>query len=96
MDVRNVEMEDYHDLVNALLDGPSVEGLVSFRAEWAASKTKRRFHNASQDYDANMILTSASCSWTGENSVARYISSPSGQISVYAQVGEMRNGVFFS
>jgi hypothetical protein len=96
MDVRNLEMEDYHDLVNALLDGPSVEGLVSFRVEWAPSQDKQRFHNAEQQYDGNMVLTTARCAWTGETAVARYVADPNSSITVYAQVGEMRNGVFFS
>ena len=96
MGVRNVETEDYHEFVNAVLDGPSLEGIVSFRADWAASKQKRRFHNAAQQYDGNMVLTSASCSWTGNNGVATYTSSPGGQTSVGAQVGQVRNGVFFS
>jgi hypothetical protein len=96
MDVRNVEMEDYHDFVNAILDGPSLEGLVSFRAEWAGSNQKRRFHNTAQQYDGHIVLTSATCSWIGESVEARYVSSPHGQITVYAEVGQVRNGVFFS
>ena len=96
MDVRNVEMEDYHDFVNAILDGPSLEGVVSFRADWAASSNKQRFHNAAQRYESNMVLTTATCSWIGETVEARYVSSPGGQVTIYAQVGEVRNGVFFS
>ena len=96
MDVRNLETEDYHDFANAVLDGPSLEGLVSFRVEWARSHDTRRFRNVEQQYDANMVLTSASCAWTGETSDARYVSDPGSSISVYAQVGQMRNGVFFS
>ena len=96
MDVRNVEMEDYHDFVNAILDGPSEEGLVSFRADWAASTNKRRFHNSARQYDGSMVLNTATCSWIGETAEARYVSSPGGQITIYAEVGEVRNGVFFS
>jgi hypothetical protein len=96
MDVQNVEMEDYYDFVNAILDGPSLEGLVSFRAEWAESHNKRRFHNTAQQYDGHMALTSATCSWIGENVEARYVSSSHGQVTVYAEVGQVRNGVFFS
>jgi len=98
MDVRNLAVPDFHDLVNAILGGPSVPGVVSFRAEWAASPNKQRFHNESLQYDGQMVLTSAACAWTGETSEARYISNPDPetQVSVYAQVGHMRNGVFFS
>ena len=96
MDVRNLETEDYHDLVNAVLDGPSLEGFVSFRVEWARSRNRQRFHNAEQQYEAKMVLTTASCAWTGQTEEARYVSDPRSSISVYAEVGEMRNGVFFS
>jgi len=70
--------------------------VVSFRVEWARSHDTRRFRNVEQQYDANMVLTSASCAWTGETSDARYVSDPGSSISVYAQVGQLRNGVFFS
>jgi len=96
MDVRDVEMEDYHDFVNAILDGPSLEGVVSFRVEWAASKNKRRFHNTAQQYDGRMVLNAATCSWIGETVDARYVSRPRGQVTVVAEVGKVRNGVFFS
>ena len=96
MDVRNLETEDYYDFVNAVLDGPSLEALVSFRVEWARSHDKRRFRNVEQQYYAKMVFTSASCAWTGETSEARYVSDRGSSISVYAQVGQMRNGAFFS
>jgi hypothetical protein len=98
MEVRNLPVPDFHDLVNAILGGPSIPGLVSFRVEWAASANKQRFHNAAQQYDGQMVLTAASCAWIGETAEARYVSNPNPatQVSVYAQVGHMRNGVFFS
>ena len=96
MDVRNLETEDYHDLVNAILDGPSLEAIVSFRVEWTGSQNRQRFHNVPQQYDGNMILNSASCAWSGETSEARYVSDPGSSVSIYAQVGQMRNGAFFS
>jgi hypothetical protein len=98
MDVRDLAVPDYHDFVNAVLLGPSLPGLVSFRVEWAASKDKQEFDNPDQQYDGHMVLTSARCSWTGATSDAMYVSHPDPltQVSVYAQVGHMRNGVFFS
>ena len=34
LEVEDMETEDYHDLVNALLDGPSEEARASFEVEW--------------------------------------------------------------
>lgn len=96
MDVQSLDVEDYHDFVNSVLDGPSLEAVVSFRIDWAASRTKRRFHNVAARYDANMVLTSARCGWTGETDEARFVADPASSISIYAEVGEIRNGVFFS
>jgi hypothetical protein len=98
MDVRSLAVPDFHDLVNAILGGPSVPGVVSFRVGWAASHDKQRFHNESLQYDGQMVLTTASCAWSGETAEARYVSNPdpATQVSVYAQVGHLRNGVFFA
>ncbi len=98
MDVRNLAVPDFHDLANAILGGPSIPGVVSFRVDWAASRNKQKFHNDPLQYDGRMVLNSASCAWTGRTAEARYVSNPdpATQVSVYAQVGHMRNGVFFS
>ncbi len=98
MDVRSLPVPDFHDLVNAILGGPSIPGVVSFRVEWARSGDKQRFHNDALQYDGQMVLTTASCAWRGRTAEAQYISNPDpgSQVSVYAQVGHMRNGVFFS
>ncbi len=98
MDVHNLAVPDFHDLLNALMGGPSVPGVVSFRVDWAASSNRQRFHNTSLHYDGQMVLTSASCAWTGQTAAARYVSNPdpATQVTVDAQVGHMRNGVFFS
>lgn len=98
MDVRNLAVPDFHDLVNAILSGPSVPGVASFRVDWAASADKQTFRNESQQYVGHMVLTGATCAWVGETAEARYVSNPdpATQVTVHAQVGHMRNGVFFS
>ncbi len=96
MDVNDLAMPDFHDLVNAVMLGPSVPGVVSFRVEWAKAKDKRRFHNEAQQYDGSMVITTARCEWRGETSEAIYVSDPaSTSVTVVAEVGHMRNGVFF-
>ena len=41
--VSGLDVEDYHDIVNALQDGPSVEATVSFDIHWlAASRNSKR------------------------------------------------------
>jgi hypothetical protein len=40
MDVADLDVPDHHDFVNAVLLGPSLPSVVSFRVAWAASKDK--------------------------------------------------------
>lgn len=96
MKVRGLELEDYHDLVNALLDGPSLEGIASFHVEWSASRDKHRFHDPGSAFDSNVVFNSAKCAWAGKTEAATFVSDPaSTSHSLFAEVGEERNGVFF-
>jgi hypothetical protein len=98
MDVRNLALQDSHDLVNAITFGPSVPGTASFQIEWSASRDKQSYHNEALQYDAHMVLNTALVRWRGETAAATYVSNPTPatQVTVYAEVGQMRNGVFFS
>lgn len=98
MDVRNLAMIDSHDLVNAITFGPSIPATASFLIEWTTSRDKQSFHNEALQYDGHMVLNTAVVEWSGETAEARYVSNPdpATQVTVYAQVGQMRNGVFFS
>ncbi|HZE71162.1 MAG TPA: hypothetical protein VE135_16750 [Pyrinomonadaceae bacterium] len=96
MDVSDLEVEDYHDLVNALLDGPSVDGVVSFRIDWTASKDKHQFHFAPETWDANVVFNTATVQWEGTTDTAHFVSDPQEtSFSLFAEVGHERNGVFF-
>lgn len=97
MNVHNLELEDYHDGVNALLDGPSVEGVASFRIEWTKSSDKHRFRDAANQWRANVVFNSARVEWSAETAMARYVTDPAApQLTLFAEIGQERNGVFFS
>ena len=98
MDVRHLAVPDFHDLPNAILGGPSLPGVVSFRVDWAASRERQNFRNEALQYRGQMVLNTANGAWSGETAEASYVSNPdpATQVSVYAEVGHMRNGVFFS
>jgi len=96
MDVRDLPSRDYHDLVNAITLGPFLEGVVSFRVEWASSSAKRHFHDEAGGFDADVVLNSAQAWWSGETSAARYVADEiSTSASLFAEVGHERNGVHF-
>jgi hypothetical protein len=96
MDVSDLEVEDYHDLVNALLDGPSVEAEVSFRIDWTMSQDKHRFSFAPETWEANVVFNTATVQWEGRTDTAMFVSDPAAtSTSLFAEVGKEHNGVFF-
>lgn len=97
MRVSDLDLEDYHDLVNALVDGPSIPAVASFHIEWTRSGDQHRFHDPVHRWDANVLFNSAHVEWSAETAAARYVSDPAApQVSLFAEVGHERNGVFFS
>jgi hypothetical protein len=89
-------MPDYHDGVNALLEGPSVPGVVSFEIKWTKSKDKQRFHFEPDKWDANLVFNTAHVAWSGKTETAMFVSDPaSTSTSLFAEVGRERSGVFF-
>lgn len=92
-----MQMRDYFDLVNALLDGPSVPAVASFQIEWSASQDKHRFHYAPDQWDANLVFNSAQVAWQARSESAMYVTDPaSTSTGIFAEVGHERSGVFFS
>ncbi|MGH9839453.1 MAG: hypothetical protein ACREEM_11790 [Blastocatellia bacterium] len=97
MQVRDIALRDFHDLVNALLEGRSVPAVASFEINWTASSNKRQFHYPPGEWDANVVLNSAQVAWEARTATARFVSDPaSTSTSLFAEVGHERNGVFFS
>lgn len=91
-----LSLRDYGDLVNALLLGPSVPGVASFRIEWSASSDKRRFHYEPETWDANVVINTAQVWWEAETATASFMADPaSTSFSLFAEVGHERNGIFF-
>ena len=99
MVLKSLEMEDYHDLLNALRDGRSVEAEVSFDCRWHDPITTRRFHNADplQQFTGLFTQTQANIEWSAKEAGFEFHSDPAAtSTTVYAEVGEERNGFFFS
>ena len=99
MRVTELEVEDYGDLCNALSDGASVEAEVSFDVRWSSPMGRARIRNAAADqrFTGLFSQTNASVEWSAEAEGFEFNSDPaSSSTVVYAEVGEERNGVFFS
>jgi len=71
MIVDDLDVEDYHDVVNAILDGPSLEAEVSFKARWHGVRHRRHVRNAKQRFELHAVQTSATVEWTGPQRLGR-------------------------
>jgi len=98
MTVNNLEIEDYHDLFNALQDGPSVEAIVSFDVVWDHKiETKLRSNAAvDQRFTGLFTQTDAKVQWSASEQGFTFQSDPAETSHVvYAEVAQERNGTFF-
>jgi hypothetical protein len=97
--VTDLETEDYGDLCNALSDGVSVEAEVSFDVRWSNPMEKARIRNAATDqrFTGLFSKTNATVEWSAEEEGFEFESDPARTSRVvWAEVGEERNGRFFS
>ena len=98
MTVKNLEIEDYGDLLNALEDGPSKEAVVSFDVRWnnKIATTQRRNAAPDEQFVGLFTQTDAKVEWSASEQGFTFHSDPAETSHVvYAEVGEERNGFFF-
>jgi hypothetical protein len=91
---------DFFNIPNALFHtGPSpVAATVSFDVEWTGPVTDRStVRDATNHFEGRFFSTSAQISWSGTNANGfGFVSDPMATShSVFAEIGEERNGVFF-
>jgi hypothetical protein len=93
MHVADLEIEDYGNVVNALMDGPSVDAVVSFDVNWSGVDARLKLRNSSTDFAGEFIRNSATLSWLAVESGFSFASDP--LESHFAEIGHERTGVFF-
>jgi hypothetical protein len=95
--VDDLDVEDYHDVVNAILDGPSLEAEVSFRARWHGARHRRHVRDAKQRFELQAVQTFATVEWTGRSGSVIYKSDPAETSRTeFAELAFERNGSYFS
>jgi len=96
MQAQGLQLKDYHEFVNSLLDGPSEPGVASFRVVWSASNDAHASHDPASEFEGEFVFTTAQIEWTGRTPTASYTSDPlSPSTTLFAEVGTEQNGVFF-
>ena len=93
LEVRRQEIEDYHDVVNALQDGPEVPATVSFKVEWGGAASP--FSASDSTFRFNGLKTEAMIAWTGSEAGFSFRSDPAHTSTTnYAIIGREHSGVF--
>jgi len=98
--VNDLELEDYHNVGNGLVDGPSDEASVSYHVEWDPPKSRDQIRNAAIGFTLDFVTTSASMTWTAINETTNrtFVSigpSTTAGLPAAPLVGHGRNGKFF-
>jgi hypothetical protein len=100
MTVDNMPITDYFDIPNALFrfeDPVSEPASCSFDIRWSGPITDdSHIKNADEDYAGRFLLNQATMTWSARNTGGfSFVSDPTPTTSAFAQLGHMRNGVFF-
>jgi hypothetical protein len=97
MQLLDKDVEDYHDVVNALMDGPSVPATCSFQIAWSGEHSVQQIRDKTQRFEGTFVQDEATISWSAETRLFSFESDPpessSNKFSVLARE---RNGIFFS
>ena len=89
-------IEDYHDLVNALADGPSKRAEMSFDCRWSDPTSTVPITNTGQHFKGTFKLTSATIEWSARQAGFEFHSEPAVMsAALYAEIGHEQNGSFF-
>ena len=96
----NISVSDYFNIPNALfrfLVPASVPATCSFDIQWSGPVTDRsQVRDATVGFGGDFVLSQATMTWSAERSDGfRFVSNPADTVSAFAQLGQMRNGVFF-
>ena len=94
--LRELDVEDYGNVVNALQDGQSKPATVSLDASWgnaADSDLQVTVRNGKQAFRGEYVRNSATLVWSATE--AGFAFQSDSLASGFAEVGEERNGVFF-
>jgi hypothetical protein len=95
MKVHELEVEDYFNLVNALVDGPSNEAEVTFTVKWSGFIKEDKVVDPTNDFRAKLIEDSAWVEWKAKSEGITYRSVGDPTTVVFAEFGRERNGTFF-
>ncbi|HYK90452.1 MAG TPA: hypothetical protein VE398_16880 [Acidobacteriota bacterium] len=101
LEAQDVPIFDYGNLGNAIFGGgpQPIAGRVSFRVSWSGVGERVNIRNTDPVYGgfaAELVRNTAQMEWTATVGDLRFVSAPPAtSSSSFAEMGHLRNGVFF-
>ena len=99
MIVRDIAVSDFFTIPNSFLHGaiiPPVPATVSFAIHWGGAGNKITLRDPANGFTGDFVENSASIAWSATSAGLLYQSGAEDtSVSVFAEVGHERNGVFF-
>ena len=95
--LENVELPDFHDLLNSLHHGQPVgTGVVDMSMTWSGGGQVSHVRDTANRFTGRKVTGTSHISWTVTMGGFTFIADESGQNSLTSEVWKERNGVFFS
>ena len=96
LELDDLDEEDYHNLHNALLDGPSDPASVTFAMRWNAIADPMNVTDPAHRFTGRFRLASVQIEWSADAPGFHFASDPASTThNVRSVIGRERNGVFF-
>jgi hypothetical protein len=101
MKATNLALSDFFNIPNALFrfqTPVSTPAVCSFDIQWSGPVTDRsNVDDPAVGFAGEFLLNQATMTWSAvRDDGFRFVSDPSPTTSAFAQLGQMRNGVFFA
>jgi hypothetical protein len=99
--VHNLRLFDFFNIPNALFHTMTplyIPATVSYSVEWINPGKRFSLTNTDHHFTGEFVTTQARMAWSAHRDDGfRFVSDPAGtSTSVFAETGEVRNGVFFN
>jgi hypothetical protein len=96
LSLHDFDTEDYHNLENALKDGPEDDASVSFDMKWTATGKPFNVSDPVHTFAGRYNLATVDITWSATAPGFSFTSNPSSNVNVKSVFGRERNGIFFS
>ncbi len=92
----DLDVEDYHDVFNALTGGAEVDAAVSWDIRWSHPMGRTKIRDVQNDFVGDFVQNVAQIAWAGKTDTATFVSDPAEtSVNEFSLLAHERNGVFF-